>query len=273
MTSEELSVRIRLKAWEMAYKAKASHMGGNFSMADIISVLYNSIVNIDPKNPDDENRDRVILSKGHCCAVMYALLAEQGFFLKKELEHFGENGSMLSAHISKKVPGVELSSGSLGHGAAVAAGMALHGKLQGKNYKVYVICGDGECNEGSIWEMVMFAGQHKLDNFTVIIDANKMQAMGSTKDIINLQSIAEKWKLFGWTALDVDGHNHDELKVAFHTSYDGKPKVIVANTIKGHGVSFMENSLWWHYQIPFGEYYLKAIKELNAELERVGGTI
>ena len=271
MRSEELSVRIRLKAWDMAYKAKASHMGGNFSMADAIAVLYTDVANVDPGNPDDENRDRVILSKGHCCAVMYALLAEKGFFPKEELDHFAENGSMLSAHISCKVPGVEISSGSLGHGAAMAAGIALNGKLQHKDYHVYTICGDGECDEGSIWEMVMFAGQHHLDNFTVIIDANKMQAMGDTKDIIDLQPISEKWRLFGWTAIDVDGHNHDELRAAFKASHEGKPKVIVSNTIKGHGVSFMENSLWWHYQIPFNEYYPKAIEELKAELERLGG--
>ena len=271
MTSEELSVRIRLRAWEMGYKAKASHMGGNFSMADAISVLYTDILNIDPKDPDNEGRDRVILSKGHCCAVLYALLAEKGFFPVEELDNFGVDGSMLSCHVSKKVPGVEFSSGSLGHGAAVAAGMALNAKLQNKDYKVYAICGDGECNEGSIWEMVMFAGQHTLDNFTVIIDANKMQAMGDTKDIMNLQPLADKWASFGWTALDIDGHDHDALRAAFNAPSDGKPKVIVSNTIKGHGVSFMENDLWWHYQIPFGDYYQKAIDELNAELERVAG--
>lgn len=269
MTSEELSIKIRLKAWNMAYKAKASHMGGNFSMADIISVLYTDIVNINPRDSKNESRDRVVLSKGHCCAVMYALLAEKGFFSTEELEHFGENGSVLSAHISKKVPGVELSTGSLGHGAAVAAGMALNGKLNNKSYKVYAICGDGELDEGSIWEMVMFAGQHKLDNFTVVVDANKIQAMGETKDIINLQPISEKWKLFGWTTHDIDGHDHNALRVAFNAPSYGKPKVIVANTIKGNGVSFMENSLWWHYQIPFGDYYPKAIEELNAELERI----
>lgn len=263
MNSEELSKKIRLKAWDMAYKAKASHMGGNFSMADAIAVLYNDVAKIDPKNPDDENRDRIVLSKGHCCAVLYATLAHFGFFPEEELDHFGENGSMLSCHVSYKVPGVELSSGSLGHGAAVAAGMALNGKLKNKPYHVYAICGDGECDEGSIWEMVMFAGQHHLDNFTVIVDANKMQAMGDTRDIIDLQPMADKWALFGWTALCIDGHNHDELRAAFAAPHDGKPKVIISNTIKGHGVSFMENSLWWHYQIPFGDYYTKAIEELG----------
>lgn len=263
MSSEEMSKRIRLKAWDMAYKAKASHMGGNFSAADVIAVLYHDIANVEPKDPDDENRDRIVLSKGHCCAVLYAALAECGFFPEEELEHFGENGSMLSCHISCKVPGVELSSGSLGHGAAVAAGMALNGKLKRKHYHVYAICGDGECNEGSIWEMVMFAGQQRLDNFTVIIDANQMQAMGWTKEIMNLEPISEKWKLFGWHAIDVDGHDHDALRAAFREVSMGKPKVIVAHTVKGHGVSFMENDLWWHYQIPFGDYYTKAIEELG----------
>lgn len=263
MTSEELAIKVKLKAWNMAYKAKSSHMGGNFSMADAITVLYHDIAKFNPKNPEDENRDRIVLSKGHCCAVLYALLAEYGFFSEEELDHFGENGSMLSCHVSCKVPGVELSSGSLGHGAAVAGGMALIGKLQNKKYHVYTICGDGECNEGSIWEMVMFAGQHKLDNFTVIIDVNKMQAMGDTKDILDLEPISEKWRSFGWHAIDVDGHNHDALRAAFREDSRGKPKVIVSHTIKGHGVSFMENSLWWHYQVPFGEYYTRAIKELG----------
>ena len=266
MTSEELAVKIKLKAWDMAYKAKASHMGGNFSVADVIAVLYHDILKFDSKNPSDENRDRVILSKGHCCAVMYAVLAECGFFPEEELKTFGENGSLLSCHISCKVPGVELSSGSLGHGAAVASGMALSGKLKHQDYHVYAICGDGECNEGSIWEMVMFAGQQRLDNFTVIIDANKMQAMGDTKDIINLESMSEKWKLFGWHAIDVDGHDHEQLRNAFKENQEGKPKVIVSHTIKGHGVSFLENSLWWHYQIPFGDYYEKAIKELKGDI-------
>lgn len=263
MTSEELSVKIRLKAWDMAYKAMASHMGGNFSVADAIAVLYHDIAQINPQNPEDENRDRIVLSKGHCCAVLYAMLAECGFFSAEELEHFGENGSMLSCHVSCKVPGVELSSGSLGHGAAVAGGMALNGKLRKKKYHVYAICGDGECNEGSMWEMIMFAGQNKLDNFTVIVDANQMQAMGNTKDIMDLEPMSEKWCSFGWHAIDVDGHDHDALRAAFKEDSEGKPKVIISHTIKGHGVSFMENSLWWHYQIPFGDYYQQAIDELG----------
>ena len=267
MTSEELSLTIRLDAWNMAYTGKASHMGGNFSLADIAAVLYNDIAKINPSNPHDDNRDRIILSKGHCCAVIYACLAELGFFPKSELKTFGLNGSKLSCHISRKVPGVELSSGSLGHGAPIAAGIALNGKLKAKTYNVYAICGDGELNEGSIWEMVMFASQHKLDNFTVIVDANEMQAMGFTKDIINLSPISEKFKAFGWKVLDVDGHNHEELRSAFCEKSHDKPKAIIAHTVKGHGVSFMENSLWWHYQIPFSHYYQEAIDELTGAVK------
>lgn len=263
MNSEQLANRIRLKAWDMAYHAKASHMGGNFSVADVLAVLYHDIANIFPDDPMNENRDRIVLSKGHCCAVMYALLAECGFIDKGMLDGFGKNGSPLSCHISCKIPGVELSSGSLGHGAAVAAGMALNGKLKGRNYKVYAICGDGECNEGSIWEMAMFAGQNRLDNFTVIIDANKMQAMGGTKEIMDLEPLAEKWVSFGWCAIEINGHDHNEIREACMKNPAGKPKAIIAHTVKGHGISFMENSLWWHYQVPFGEYYKKGVAELE----------
>lgn len=266
VSTEEFAKRIKLKALEMAYRAKSSHMGGNFSMADVIAVLYHDIAKYNSSNPNDEYRDRIVLSKGHCCAVIYAALAECGFFAEKELDSFGENGSIFSCHISCKVPGVELSSGSLGHGAVVASGMAMNGKLKDKNYHVYTIVGDGECNEGSIWEMVMFAGQQKLDNFTVIIDANKMQAMGDTKDILDISPLSEKWRQFGWHAIDIDGHNHDEIKKAFKEDSCGKPKVIVSHTIKGKGVSFMENSLWWHYQIPYGDYYKNAVKELEESL-------
>ncbi len=263
ISSEELSRRIRRDAWIMAYKAKASHMGGNFSMADIVAVLYHDIANYDCSNPKWEDRDRIVLSKGHCCAVLYACLAECGFFDKQLLDEFGSDNSIFSCHISKKVPGVELSSGSLGHGAPMAAGMAYSALLNNKKYNVYAICGDGELNEGSIWEMAMFAGQKKLNNFTVIIDANKIQAMGNTKDIIDLESISEKFKLFKWFAIDVNGHDHNDLRHAFLCEHEGKPKVIVAHTIKGHGVSFMENSLWWHYQIPFDHYYQDALVELG----------
>lgn len=265
ISSEELSVLIRIEAWRMAFKAKASHMGGNFSMADILAVLYHDVLRYQSNNPSWEKRDRVVLSKGHCCAVLYACLAECGFFKKELLSDYGMDGSVLSCHVSKKVPGVELSSGSLGHGAPVAVGMALSALLQGKNYRVFAICGDGELNEGSIWEMIMFAGHHKIHNYTLIVDANKMQAMGDTKDIIDLEPISDKFRDFGWFVVDVNGHDHDQLRTAFFSDSKGKPKVIIAHTIKGHGVSFMENSLWWHYQVPYDHFYLDALKELEAK--------
>lgn len=263
MTSIEFAKKIRLTALEMAYTAKSSHVGGILSVADIVAVLYHDIARYNVHNPRDEERDRIVLSKGHCCAAVYAALAGCGFFPSDELKTFGQNGSRFSCHISHKVPGVELSSGSLGHGAAVACGMALNGKRKHKDYRVFAILGDGECNEGSIWEMVMFAGQNHLDNFTVVIDANKMQAMGNTRDIMDLEPMAEKWRAFGWHASDVeDGHDHEQLRKAFWEESGGRPKVIIAHTIKGHGVSFMENDLWWHYQIPYGDYYTKAVEEL-----------
>lgn len=270
MNSEQLALQIKQDAWIMAYRAKSSHMGGNFSLADSIAVLYHDVLNYDVNNPDWEKRDRLILSKGHCCAVLYACLAEVGFFNRDELLHFGENGGILSCHVSYKVPGVEFSSGSLGHGAPVAVGIALNAKLRNLSYSVYAICGDGELNEGSIWEMIMFAGQHKLDNFTLLVDCNRMQAMGDTKDIIDLQPIGEKLRLFNWEAIDVDGHNHDELRHAFGVKTYGKPKAVIAHTIKGHGISFMENSLWWHYQVPFDHYYQEGLNELDIQAEKKG---
>lgn len=270
MKSEQLALQIKQDAWIMAYKAKASHMGGNFSLADSISVLYTDVLRFDAKNPNWDNRDRLVLSKGHCCAILYACLAEVGFFPRTELLSFGSNGSKLSCHISYKVPGVELSSGSLGHGAPVAAGIALNAKIRNLPYKVYAICGDGEMNEGSIWEMVMFAGQQKLDNFTLLVDCNKIQALGNTKDIIDLEPMSEKLRAFGWKAIDIDGHSHDELRSAFYEKTDGRPKAVIAHTIKGHGVSFMENSLWWHYQVPFNPYYQKALNELDDQANRMG---
>ena len=270
MNSEQLSLQIKQDAWIMAYKAKSSHMGGNFSLADSIAVLYHDILKYDVRNPGWDLRDRLVLSKGHCCAVLYACLAEVGFFPRSELLQFGVNGGMLSCHVSYKVPGVELSSGSLGHGAPVASGIALNAKIRNLPYNVYAICGDGELNEGSIWEMIMFAGQHKLDNFTLLIDCNKMQAMGDTKDIIDLQPLGEKLRSFHWNAIDVDGHNHNELRQAFKEKSVGKPKAVIAHTIKGHGISFMENSLWWHYQIPFDHYYHEALEELDRQAEKSG---
>lgn len=263
--SEELAWRIRYHAIEMVHHAHASHIGGILSVADAVAVLYNDIAHIDPNNPNDNNRDRIILSKGHNGVALYAALAELGFFPLAELNTYGDNGCRFSCHVShKNVPGVELSTGSLGLGVGVACGIALHAKRRGLSYRTYAILGDGECNEGSVWEAVMLAAQEKLSSLTVVVDCNGMQAMGRCADILDMSPLEEKWRSFGWCVHTVDGHNHDALRSAFLADSCGLPKVILSQTIKGKGVSFMENELLWHYRDPQGENYVNAIAELEA---------
>lgn len=265
MESKELAYRIRIHAINMVHNAHASHIGGILSCADIVAVLYSDIANFDVNNCKNPLRDRIILSKGHNGVAIYAALAEIGFFPVEDLKSYGMNGSKFSCHVShKNVPGVEISTGSLGHGIGVACGMALNGKLKKLPYKVYVILGDGECNEGSVWEAAMFAAQYKLNNLTVIIDANGMQAMGKCSDVIDMEPMADKWRTFNWNVIEVkDGHNHNELKQAFMINSKDKPKVIIARTVKGKGVSFMENNILWHYRDPQGELYEQALKEVE----------
>lgn len=270
MTSEQLAWLIRRHGVEMTHISHGSHIGSILSVADIVAVLYNDVANISPENVKDENRDRVILSKGHAGAAIYAALAEKGFFDKKELKTHYADGSRLSGHVSHKgVPGVEFSTGSLGHGACVAAGMALNAKLDKKSYYTYAIVGDGECDEGSIWEMALFAKQFKLNQLVVIVDHNKMQSLDFCENTLSLAPFAEKWKAFGWNVLDVDGHDHNELRAAFAKAKESedKPTIIIANTVKGKGVSFMEFDILWHYRFPHdGEEYDGALKELTAAM-------
>jgi transketolase len=270
MKSEQLAWLIRRHGIEMTHISHGSHIGAILSVADIVAVLYNDVANISPENLKDENRDRVILSKGHAGAAIYAALAEKGFFDRAELKTHYADGSRLSGHVSHKgVPGVEFSTGSLGHGACVGAGMALNAKLDKKPYYTYAIVGDGECDEGSIWEMALFANQFKLNQFVVIVDHNKMQSLDFCENTLSLAPFAEKWKSFGWNVLDVDGHNHDELREAFAKAKESvdKPTVIIANTVKGKGVSFMEFDILWHYRFPHdGEEYDGALKELHAAM-------
>ena len=270
MNSEQLAWLIRRHGIEMTHISHGSHIGAILSVADIVAVLYNDMANISPENLKDENRDRIILSKGHAGAAIYAALAEKGFFDKEELKTHYADGSRLSGHVSHKgVPGVEFSTGSLGHGACVAAGMALNAKLDKKPYYTYAIVGDGECDEGSIWEMALFANQFKLNQFVVIVDHNKMQSLDFCENTLSLAPFADKWKSFGWNVLDIDGHNHDELRAAFAKAKESedKPTVIIANTVKGKGVSFMEFDILWHYRFPHeGEEYDGALKELHAAM-------
>ncbi len=270
MNGEQLAWLIRRHGIEMTHISHGSHIGSILSVADIVAVLYNDVANISPENLNDENRDRVVLSKGHAGAAIYAALAEKGFFDREELKTHYADGSRLSGHVSHKgVPGVEFSTGSLGHGACVAAGMALNAKLEKKPYYTYAIIGDGECDEGSIWEMALFCSHFKLNQFVVIVDHNKMQSLDFCENTLSLSPFVEKWKSFGWNVIDVDGHNHEELRTAFAKAKESedKPTVIIANTVKGKGVSFMEFDILWHYRFPHdGEEYDGALKELRANM-------
>lgn len=266
INSKELAWKIRKDAIEMTHISHGSHIASALSVADILAVLYADILKYDTMNTKLESRDRVILSKGHAGAALYATLAEVGFFNVEELKTHYANGSRLSGHVSHKgVPGVEFSTGSLGHGLPVAAGMAIAAKRNNKDYRVFVIIGDGECDEGSIWETALFANHYKLNNLTVIIDHNKMQSMDFCENTIKLEPLSEKWKAFGWNVKEIDGHNHNELKYTLQNiDYNlKKPTVIIANTIKGKGISFMENNIVWHYRPPEGDDYKNAIEELE----------
>jgi len=266
MSSLELAWKIRRHGVEMTHISRGSHIGAILSVADIIAVLYAEILRYDPDQPALETRDRVILSKGHAGAAIYSALAECGFFPVEELSTHYQNGSRLSGHVSHKgVPGVEFSTGSLGHGLSVGCGMALAAKKDRKNFRVFVILGDGECNEGSIWEAALFANHFELSNLVVIIDHNKMQSLTFCEDTIALSPFAEKWRAFGWNVIDLDGHDHTQLRNALGKKSSGKkPTCIIANTVKGKGISFMENDILWHYRTPQGQEYESAIKELEA---------
>ena len=270
MTSEQLAWKIRRHGIEMTHLSHGSHIGAILSVADIIGVLYNDIANVNPQNPQMSDRDRIILSKGHAGAAIYAALAEKGFFDVEELKTHYADGSRLSGHVSHKgVPGVEFSTGSLGHGLSVAAGMAYAAKKDDKNHRVFVILGDGECDEGSVWEAALMANHYKLNNLVAIIDHNKMQSLDFCENTIALAPFADKWKAFGWNVLDIDGHDHDELKEAFDNASlsTEKPTVVIANTIKGKGISFMENNILWHYRFPHeGEEYDSAVAELKEQM-------
>lgn len=266
MDYSQISKGIRNKILKMIFDSQASHIGSALSCVDILTVLYFKMLSIDPENPLDENRDRFILSKGHAATALYATLAQKGFFSEKILDKYCQDGNRLSGHSTIHcVPGVEVSTGSLGHGLAMGAGMALAEKRDNKNYRVFVLMSDGECDEGSVWEAAMFTSHHKLDNLTAIIDYNKLQAMGKTNEVVNLEPFAEKWQSFGWAVKEIDGHNFSEIeKCLSQVPFEkNKPSLIIAHTIKGKGISFMENKLVWHYKSPNKEEFERALKELN----------
>ena len=257
---------IRRYIVEMITNAEGGHIGGSLSIADIMVVLYFHILRIDPKNLEWEDRDRVVLSKGHASAAWYAVLAERGYFPKEELLTFDHINSSLQGHPDMlKTPGVDMSSGSLGQGISAALGMALAARYLKKTYRTFVILGDGETQEGQVWEAAMVAANYKIDNLIAILDYNKLQLYGQTNKIINIEPIIEKWQAFGWNTIEINGHRINEIVQALECAVKvvGKPTIIIAHTIKGKGVSFMENEVKWHSLAPTKEQSKQALKELE----------
>nr|DAX62723.1 MAG TPA: hypothetical protein [Bacteriophage sp.] len=271
---EKIANNVRIDILEEVYNAKSGHIGGAFSIADILTVLYFNEMNIDAKSPDSPDRDRLVLSKGHASAALYAVLAEKGYIDKEELKTFRNIDSNLQGHPDmNKVPGVDMTTGSLGQGLSVANGMALSSKLDSRGYRVYCILGDGELQEGQVWEAAMTAEKYQLDNLCVIIDANELQLTDTTMNVkgINQNDIEQKFRAFGFQTVVIDGHNIESiiraLTIAEMTK--GKPTAIICKTIKGKGVSFMENQIDWHGKAPNDEEYKIAMQELKQEAEKI----
>lgn len=261
---------IRMSIIEEVYNAKCGHPGGSLSIADIITYLYFEEMNIDPKNPKNQDRDRFVLSKGHTAPALYAALAERGFFPKEDLKTLRKTASYLQGHPDMKgVPGVDMSTGSLGQGISTACGMALSSKLDGAPFRVYTIIGDGESQEGQVWEAAMFAAHYKLDNLVVILDLNGLQIDGSITEVMNPTPHDEKFRAFNWNVVTIDAHNFDEIESALNNAKQtkGKPTVIIAKSTKGKGVSYMENACEWHGQAPKEDLYKVAIADLEAIAE------
>ncbi len=262
---EKTARTIRGKIITMSHRSGAAHLGSALSCVDILVAAYWKVLNIDPAAPASADRDRLILSKGHAAAALYSVLAYRGFFPLDLLDTFAAPGSCLAEHpLPRSVPGLEVATGSLGHGLSVGIGMAVAGRLQNRSFRVYVVMSDGECNEGAVWEAALFAPVHRLDNVVVIIDYNKWQATGRSNEVMGLESLRQKWESFGWSAREVDGHDIDALASALTSVPDGtgRPVALIAHTIKGKGVSFMEDDNNWHYRIPNAEEVAKAFEEL-----------
>jgi transketolase len=263
---EKMAVIIRCDIIDMICTAAAGHPGGSLSAADVVTALYFRVMRIDPQNPEWPDRDRFILSKGHACPVWYAALAERGYFDKSHLKTLRRMGSILQGHPDMlKTPGIDMTAGSLGHGLPAGLGMALSGKLQQKDYHVFVVIGDGESQEGSIWEASMAAPNFKLDNLTAILDYNHLQNDYSVEDIMPIHPVVDKWQAFGWHVIDIDGHDMTQVVQALEEakSHKGAPTMIIANTVKGKGVSYMENVCEWHGKAPCQEEAEKALEELR----------
>lgn len=263
----ELARRVRVHVLRMTSRGGSSHVGSAFSIADILAVLYGGIMRHDPKQPRLAERDRFILSKGHAGSAVYATLAEVGYFSTEELSKHYQDGSLFSGHVSHKgIPGVELSTGSLGHGLGVGVGMAKALKLAEQAARVFVLMSDGECDEGTVWEAALFAQHHALDNLVAIVDYNKIQSLAPVAETLSLEPFRQKWGSFNWAVVEADGHDHASLAKALGSLpvRIGRPTVVIAHTIKGKGVSFMENTVLWHYRTARGDEFDRALKELEA---------
>lgn len=265
--------KIRMGILTGVYNAKSGHPGGSLSIADTLTYLYFNKMNVDPKDPDNEKRDRFVLSKGHTAPALYSTLANKGFFDIEELKSLRHIGALLQGHPCIHIPGVDMSSGSLGQGISVAAGMALSGKISNEAYKVYTVLGDGEIEEGQVWEAAMFAAHYKLDNLVAVVDNNGLQIDGPIDEVMSPYSISDKFKAFGWHVIEADAHDFDSLDAAFTEAdtVEGKPVVIVQKSVKGKGVSFMENQVSWHGSAPNAEQYEKAMSELEETLKGLEG--
>lgn len=266
---ERKAAEIRMSVIDMVYEAGTGHTGSSLSNTDILTVLFYEVMKNDPANPNWEERDRYIQSKGHAVESYWAVLADKGYFPKEELKTFSKFNTRLIGHPNNKVPGVEMNTGALGHGLSISVGMALAAKLDYKDYRVFTLMGDGELAEGSVWEAAMAASQYKLDNLVGIVDRNRLQITGSTDDVMSNEPLDKKWESFGWDVIEVDGNDIAELVQAFHSvpKTQGKPTIILANTIKGKGISFAENKAGWHHHVPSEEEYELAMKELSNRLE------
>ncbi len=267
---KKTACKVRLWTIEGVFNAKSGHPGGSLSAADIMTYLYFKEMNIDPKNPKDPDRDRFVLSKGHCCPALYAALALRGYFPTDEIKSLRHIGAMLQGHPDMKgTPGIDMSSGSLGQGISAACGMALAAKISGKDYRVYAMLGDGECEEGQVWEAAMFASHYKLDNLVAIVDYNGLQIDGNVMDVAGLDKLEEKFTAFGFEVFTMDGHDFEQIAEVLDKAktVKGKPTAIIAKTIKGKGVSYMEDQVGWHGKAPDADQYKTAMDELNAQLK------
>ena len=267
---QKTACRIRMGVIEGTFNAKSGHPGGSLSIAEDLAYLYWKEMKVDPENPQWEDRDRLVLSKGHCAPALYAALAEKGYFPASELKKLRHTGAMLQGHPDMKhIPGVDMTTGSLGQGVSAACGMALAAKISGKDYRTYTILGDGEIEEGQVWEAAMFAAHYKLDNLCAIVDNNGLQIDGPVAEVMSPYPIPEKFAAFGWHVITVDAHDFDQLEAAFAEArtVKGKPTAIIQKSVKGKGVSFMENQVGWHGTAPNAEQYETAMAELKAQLD------